>query len=146
MERRSFFRELIGQSDRARGRYVPVRRFRLEDFPRLPDSVLADIVPTLVEGVALVGRDQRLSAKRAGSDDAIDLGGSGDLKAAIVERFDGTSTLSAIAAHLASSGEQSPEQSFAVVKDVFLECVRLRVSVPAHSLPVRQRVTRSIYA
>ena len=139
IERRSFLRQLVGR-DEPSG--PEATRIRLRELWTLTDPVMAELKPMLVSGVALVRRGDRLCARHAGVR-VVDICGLREPGAAVVGRFNGHATLGAIAADLGEERTWPHERAFALARELFLQLVAHRVSVPANA-PVERRVVQSV--
>jgi hypothetical protein len=133
--RRAFFRLLADEGcatvEELRGR----RQLRLSELPRLPDALLAQIVPVILPGVRIEVTGEVVLGKLPGREEAVELFAyelSESVDSFIFNRFNGQKPIGRISQDLAAAKSLGPEESFGRVREFFLRLVRHGVCAPGN--------------
>jgi len=134
MERRDFFRSVLGDvaafADELAGR----PQFQISELWSLPDDALAKIIPAVhPQAEILVGADH-VAARVPQNTEPVFLFGQEPTEAFVFNRFNGMTPIAEIADEVVGGFGETPERAFAIVKGLFLRLVRLRVCVPANPI------------
>jgi hypothetical protein len=131
--RRGFFqflaREGVAWFDEARGR----PQMRLSDLPELPPEALAELVPQILPGVAILPTDTEVRARRPGETETVALFQLEDTNLLIFNRFDGRATLGETVEAVSVATGLDRQETLARVRSLFLRVVGLRVCVPCNA-------------
>jgi hypothetical protein len=133
MERRSFLRRLAGDGVSFVEELAGKPQYRLNQLGELSDSAVSGLRPRILPDVALVECGSRLCAQRAGRPE-VDLGEVNDPAVQAIRRFDGSSTLSAIAVDLIPAFDGDAARAFTITRAAFQKLARLGICAPVNPL------------
>lgn len=132
--RRQFFRWLAREGvvgfDEMRGR----PQLRLAELPRLPDQVLARLVPGVLPGVRILPGDQEVRAQLQGVQEPRLLFRCNPVSLFLFNSFNGRTELSQIGKDLSARTGWPEEKGFAAAKAFFFHLVALRVCAPTNAV------------
>jgi hypothetical protein len=132
IERRDLPRAVLAEAfvilEELRGR-PQLRLSTLDDYP---EQALKHIEPTVHMGVSFFRADEFIHAVREDGSEAVPLFRSTPVNLLLFSAFDGRTSLQCIADMCVAELGDPPELAFARTKHLFLELVRLGISVPAN--------------
>ena len=132
--RRGFFKSLVSETVALVDELHGKPQYRLADLWKLPDEVLAQIMPMVLPDVEIIVTEQRVRARRRGQDEVTFLFDCETAKMFVFNRFNGMTTIGHIGSELAAEMSWDEQEGFTYAKDLFLRLVRMNVCVPSNPI------------